>query len=109
VARGQLFVFNEPTSPEVEAEYNAWYDGQHVPEILEHVPAITGAKRYRIAPNQDLRLPGTPRYLSVYDIEADDVTDAVKQLGQAVGAGKVVMTDLIRSEPQSTIVVYEEL
>lgn len=109
MARGKLLVFNEPKSPEVEAEFNAWYDGDHLPQILEHVPTITGAKRYRIAPDQDLLLPGAPRYLSVYDIEADDVTDAFTQLAQAVRDGKLVMTDTIRSDPRSTYVVYEEL
>jgi len=109
VTRGKLFVFNEPKSAEVEAEFNAWYDGQHVPEILEHVPAITGAKRYRLAAGQDNRLPGVPRYLSVYDIDTEVVTDAVVQLGQAVRDGKVIMTDTIRSEPSSTVVVYEEI
>ena len=50
--RGKLIVFNEPASPEVEEEYNAWYGGDHVPQILASVPTITGAKRYRIAPGR---------------------------------------------------------
>jgi hypothetical protein len=40
------------------------------------VPTITGAKRYRIAPGQNSAIPGAPRYLAIYDIEADDVMDA---------------------------------
>jgi hypothetical protein len=109
MARGKLIVFNEPKSPEVEDEYNAWYDGDHVPQILEHVPAITGAQRYRIRPGQDWSLRGAPRYLAVYDIEADNVMDALTQLGDATRAGQVVMTDAIRSDPPSTYVVYEEI
>jgi hypothetical protein len=109
VAKGKLIVFNEPDSPEVEAEYNAWYDGDHVPQILEHVPAITGAKRFRILPGQEIALPGSPRYLAIYDIEADDLTVALQQLGAATGDGRIVMTDKIRPEPRSTVVIYEEL
>lgn len=109
MARGKLLVFNEPKSQEVEVEYNSWYDGDHVPQILEHVPAITGAKRLRILPGQDFPLLGQPRYLALYEIEADDLMEAVRQLGAAVEDGRVVMTDSIRSDPRSTYVVYEEL
>jgi hypothetical protein len=107
--RGKLIVFNEPASPEVEEEYNAWYDGDHLPQILASVPTITGAKRYRIAPGQNSSIPGAPRYLAIYDIEADDVMDAFRQLGRATMDGKVIMTDQIRSDPPSTFLVYEEI
>ncbi|MBI3227626.1 MAG: hypothetical protein HYZ39_21470 [Mycolicibacterium cosmeticum] len=109
MAHGKLIVFNEPASAEVEAEYNAWYDGDHLPQILANVPAVTGAKRYRIAPGQNSAIPGAPRYLAIYDIEADNVMDAYAQLGRATVDGKVVMTDKIRSEPASTYLVYEEI
>lgn len=109
MAKGKFLVFNEPASPEVEAEYNAWYDGDHLPQILENVPAITGAKRFRIVPGQDLALPGAPRYLAIYDIEADNVMEAFQQLGQATQDGHVIMTDKIRSTPASTYVIYEEI
>ena len=106
---GNRIVFNEPASPEVDQEYNAWYDGDHVPQILASVPTITGAKRYRIAPGQNSSIPGAPRYLTIYDIEAGDVMDAFRQLGQATMDGKVIMTDNIRSDPPSTFLVYEEI
>jgi hypothetical protein len=107
--RGKLIVFNEPESAAVEDEYNAWYDDNHVPQILANVPTITGATRYRIAPGQSSAIPGAPRYLAIYDIEADNVMDAFKQLGQATVDGQVVMTDQIRKDPPSTYLVYEEI
>jgi hypothetical protein len=107
--RGKLIVVNEPASPEVEEEYNAWYDGDHLPHFLASVPTITGAKRYRIAPGQNSPIPGAPRYLAIYDIEADDVMDAFRQLRRATMDGKVIMTDQIRSDPPSTFLVYEEI
>lgn len=107
--RGKLIVFNEPASPDAEMEYNAWYDGDHLLQILASVATITGAQRYRLADGQTSPIPGAPRYLAIYDIEADDVLDAYAQLGAAVRDGKVVMTDAIRKEPPSTYLVYEEL
>ena len=56
---GKLIVFNEPASAEVEQDYNAWYDGNHLPQILASVPTISGAKRYRIA--QDRTPPSRAR------------------------------------------------
>jgi hypothetical protein len=109
MTKGKLIVFNEPLSPEAEDAYNAWYDGDHVPQILASVATITGATRYLLAPGQTSAIPGAPRYLAIYDIEADDVLDAYRQLGQAVRDGKVIMTDKIRSDPPSTYLVYEEL
>jgi hypothetical protein len=106
---GKLVVFNDPASPEVEADYNAWYDGDHVPQILQHVPAITAAKRFRIGPGQEMPLAGAPRYLAIYDIEADDVMDSFTQLREATADGRIVMTDTIRSTPPSTLVIYEEI
>lgn len=46
-------------------EWNAWYDGTHVPELLT-VPGFLSAERFR-----DLSNP--KRYLAMYEIETPDV------------------------------------
>jgi hypothetical protein len=109
MAKGKFIVFNEPRSDEVEAEYNAWYTDTHGPQILENCPSITAASRFKLVPGQDNTLPGAPNYLAIYDIEADDLMSARAELGAAVAAGTVVMSDSIRSEPRSTYLVYEQL
>ncbi len=73
---------------------------------IDHSQPEVGA---RYAPRQNSAIPGAPSYLTIYDIEADDVMDAFRQLGQATMDGKVIMTDDIRSDPPSTFFVYEEI
>lgn len=109
MAKGKFIVLNEPKSGEVDAEYNAWYSDTHLPQILEHCPSITSASRFKLVPGQENALPGAPSYLAIYDIEADDLMAARAELGAAVQAGQVVMSDTIRSEPRSTYLVYEQI
>jgi hypothetical protein len=109
MAKGKFIVFNEPQSSDVDAEYNAWYTDTHLPQLLEHCPSITAATRFKLVPGQENPLPGAPNYLAIYDIEADDLMTVRAELGSAVQAGKVVMSDTIRSEPRSTYLVYEQI
>jgi hypothetical protein len=57
-----------------EDEFNEWYGGQHISDILA-IDGIESAQRFR--------LPGEPgptdpyRYLAIYEIETDDI-DAVR-------------------------------
>jgi hypothetical protein len=58
---------------------------------------------------QENPLPGAPNYLAIYDIEADDLMTARAEMASAVQAGKVTMSDTIRSDPRSTYLIYEQL
>jgi hypothetical protein len=109
MAKGKFIVFNEPQSTEVNAEFNAWYSDTHVRQILENCPSITAAARFKLVAGQLNPMPGNPNYMAIYDIEADDLMAAFAELGSAVQAGTVVMSDTIRSEPRSTYLVYEQI
>ncbi len=60
---GLLLTMTEPP-PEMEEEFNAWYDTEHVPERLT-IPGFISAKRW-VA--NDLR-PGEGKYLATYELE----------------------------------------
>ena len=76
-----LFVFSNPTEGR-EDDYNEWYDNTHLAEVLQ-VPGIVAAQRYQVATTLAGSLPH--RYLAVYDIEGDDPTAALTELGKAAG------------------------
>jgi hypothetical protein len=61
----------------LEDEFNAWYDTEHLPERLA-VPGITSAKRF-------VCLSGHPRYLAMYDLERPEVMDSPDYLKVAHG------------------------
>ena len=48
------------TDPPQEAEFNEWYNTDHLPALVG-VPGVSGARRYRAA-------AGSPTYLAVYEL-----------------------------------------
>lgn len=71
-----FLVFSNPVSGR-EAEFNAWYDAVHVPEVLA-VPGVVAARRYEVAPMETPELEGAPPpeppahgYLAVYELDRD--------------------------------------
>ena len=67
-ASGLLF-FAMNVVPEAEADFNAWYDEEHVPR-LSAVPGCISARRFRIVKAVS---EGAHRYLALYRLESPDV------------------------------------
>ena len=61
--RGLLMVFTD-VPPEVEDEYNRWYNEEHIPERLS-IPGVLSAARYEA-------LQGGPKHLAAYELENSD-------------------------------------
>lgn len=62
-----LFTLRTDIEPAVEDEFNAWYDEEHIPELLA-VPGMLTGTRYRA-------LVGEPKYLAIYDARDIGVFD----------------------------------
>lgn len=80
---GGLLVNAMNVDPAHEAEFNEWYDHEHLPG-LSAVPGAICARRYR-----DVK--GTHRYLALYHLESPDVTlsDAWKKAAQTPWTAKL--------------------
>jgi len=63
---GLLLAITEP-KPELEAEFNAWYDTEHIPERVS-IPGFLSARRW-VA---DTR-PGEGKYLATYELVSPGV------------------------------------
>jgi hypothetical protein len=61
---GLLMVWAD-IDPEFEADYNRWYDEEHIDRLLA-IPGFLSAGRYKA-------LKGGPKYLALYELEAADV------------------------------------
>jgi hypothetical protein len=70
------FVISVDIDPEVEDEFNEWYDTRHLPEVTA-CPGFVSGRRFR-ADGDDQ----SPRYLAVYEVESRDVmkTEALKAI-----------------------------
>ena len=58
--RGLLMVYSD-VAPEHDAEYNRWYNEEHIPERLS-IPGVLSAARYQA-------VQGGPKYLPCYELD----------------------------------------
>jgi hypothetical protein len=61
---GLLAVWTD-VAPEAEADFNEWYDKEHVPEIVS-IPGVLSGRRYQT-------LEGGPKYLALYEMADEKV------------------------------------
>jgi hypothetical protein len=77
--------------PGREAEYNDWYDNQHLGDVLK-VPGFVAAQRFKLArPQSDL--PGP--YLALYEIEASDPQATLALLTRLGGTQEMVLSEAL--------------
>jgi hypothetical protein len=95
MAKALFLAWASPVDDAADSEFNAWYDGTHVPQLRAAIPAITAVHRYAAADLPDGGgAGGQPghRYLAVYELDTDDVPAAAAALGAAMAQGKLDMT-----------------
>lgn len=63
--RAIFLVYTDLSDAKYEEEFNAWYNTEHIPELLS-VPGILDAARY-------VAEKGGPKYLAAYELESVDV------------------------------------
>ena len=65
--RAIFLVYTDLVDPKYDEEFNAWYDTQHLPQLLE-LPGFLDAARY-------VAVKGGPRYLAAYELESADAVE----------------------------------
>jgi hypothetical protein len=70
--RSHLFFVQLDIGAADEAEFNRVYDSEHFPTLAK-VPGVLAAARYRL---DHSAVPGTERYLTLYEIEAPAVLES---------------------------------
>ncbi len=72
-----IFVVAHDVPHERTAEFNAWYDTEHIPAMMGRVPGFVTARRFEaIVPDLPPRQPGwltSPKYLTLYDLSHEKV------------------------------------
>jgi hypothetical protein len=87
-----MLVFSNPIEGK-EAEFNAWYEGTHIPEMLG-TPGVVAAQRYETAQVEGIPTP-PQKYLAVYELGDDPtkVMAAVNERGQSGAISRGENTD----------------
>ena len=74
-----LLVVTAEVDPEVEAEWNRWYDAVHVPDVLA-CPGVRGGRRYvsagDVSESDRGRTERSRRriYTTIYELDSPEVT-----------------------------------
>jgi hypothetical protein len=77
-----------------DAEFNEWYNKQHIPDVL-NVPGFVCAQRFKLADAQMSRDTGKHKYLALYEIETDDLPGVLKEMRARGGTDDMIMSDAI--------------
>ena len=86
-----------------------WYRDVHIPELLA-VPGFLGARRFKIHPDDAAAAdPGRPQYLIVYDIEADDIFEPIREMRERrrTSPPDLIRDTVLRMDPPAIVTVYE--
>jgi hypothetical protein len=75
-----------------DAEFNEWYDKQHVPDVLK-VPGYCAAQRFRLEPDPNAPAGGPNKYLALYEMETDDVAATLAELMKRAGTSAMPMSE----------------
>lgn len=87
-------------------EYNAWYDGTHIPELLQ-IPGIVSARRLEATPIMvGGGAPGQP-YITLYELECDNPGAVMAEMGKRGADGTMSRSDAVDAE-NSAIWIYAE-
>lgn len=73
-----------------DEEFNAWYDEVHIPDVLQ-VPGFVAAQRFRLAAMNPAQNFGH-RYLSLYEVETDDLDKARQALSERAGTPAMLIS-----------------
>jgi hypothetical protein len=85
-----LMALSNPAAGLSDEAVAEWYDGEHIPQIRAAVPGVGEVRRYRAADAQPAPDGSVAyRYLTIYQIEADEAGSIVAALGRGLASGAV--------------------
>jgi hypothetical protein len=94
MAKALMMVGSNPTDPAQDAAFNAWYNDEHLADVLA-VAGFNAARRYSLSevrPMQDTA--ASPfGYLAVYEIESDDLEQTGRDLQAALDSGAIPISE----------------
>jgi hypothetical protein len=80
-----------------DAEYNAWYDHRHLADVLK-IPGIVSAERFELSEVQRSDPPYPYRYLALYWVETDDLSNVITELRSRSGTSLMPLSDALAPE-----------
>lgn len=98
----KLVVMSRPVAGK-EDQYNDWYQNQHLHDVTD-IDSIQSAQRFKLV--RSLNGQEFPPYLAIYDIEADDVEDALRDIKRRARTEQMPIDEALADDAVGLI--YEE-
>jgi hypothetical protein len=96
VALYRLVSFSN-SQPGRDDEFNDWYNDVHLPDVLK-VTGFTAAQRFKLSGLQRGGESAKHKYLTVYEIDTDDIAAVMKELSQRVGTELMPLSGALADE-----------
>ncbi len=87
-----LLIIMARVAPDKEEVFNRWYNEEHLPRVLERLPGILGARRYRIREGEE-----EFQFMALYEFENYTTLEAalnssamkklIEEYNEAFGSG----------------------
>lgn len=88
-----MVIFTNPTEGQ-EKEFDDWYVKQHLPDVLE-VPGFKAGQRFELVSDQLKDGPRPWRFMTVFEIETDDLRGTFDALKSRVNTPLMPMSPSI--------------
>jgi hypothetical protein len=88
--------------PGQDVEFNRWYDEQHTHDVVA-VPGIESAQRFKVLDSSGGQL--TWRYLTLYELSADDPAAVLQELGNRMGTAVMPSTEALDMTTAGAVVL----
>ncbi len=96
-------VFSEPVVGK-EDEYNEWYNGVHLKDVLK-VPGFKSARRLKLDGSRGSKIA---TYLALYEIESENPNEVLENLKQRTNTPLMMLSESLDLKSVSTF-LYREI
>ena len=98
MAKGIMMVFTDPAEPGRVDEYRRWYD-HHISGAMGVVGDMPRAIRYELVPGLASAGQAPSRFVTLYEIDSDDVAGVQARLQQAWMNDTITKSDVAAPGP----------
>ena len=99
-----LVIIKSNAKPGREADYEAWYTGTHIGEILQ-VEGFLSGQQFRVGPDHEDA--GKFSHFSTFEVESDDPMASLALLGETFQSGAMTPSDALDPDGLVQSFVYE--
>jgi len=99
-----LVIIKSNAKPGREADYEAWYTGTHIGEILQ-VEGFLSGQQFRVGPDHEDA--GKFSHFSTFEVQSDDPMASLALLGETFQSGAMTPSDALDPDGLVQSFVYE--